>query len=68
MASAIRPAPIEKTVEPDLGSEPIPQERCNIGIASLPHFPTGCLAQLGAPFRWRRVQREAAPAETAAVT
>ena len=31
-----------------------------IGIADLPRFPAGYLAQLAAPFRWRRVTREAA--------
>jgi sterol desaturase/sphingolipid hydroxylase (fatty acid hydroxylase superfamily) len=31
-----------------------------IGIADLPAFPTGYLAQLAAPFRWRTVKREAA--------
>jgi sterol desaturase/sphingolipid hydroxylase (fatty acid hydroxylase superfamily) len=32
----------------------------DIGIADLPAFPTGYLAQLASPFRWRRVKREAA--------
>lgn len=31
-----------------------------IGIAAMPAFPSGYLAQLAAPFRWRRLQREAA--------
>jgi len=30
-----------------------------IGVADLPRFPRGYLAQLAAPFRWTRVQREA---------
>jgi sterol desaturase/sphingolipid hydroxylase (fatty acid hydroxylase superfamily) len=29
-----------------------------IGIADLPAFPTGYLAQLAAPFRWGRIRRE----------
>ncbi len=38
-----------------------PPER--IGIGALPGFPAGYLAQLAAPFRWARVQRESlAPA------
>jgi sterol desaturase/sphingolipid hydroxylase (fatty acid hydroxylase superfamily) len=32
-----------------------------IGIEALPRFPRGYLAQLAAPFRWARVQRESAP-------
>jgi sterol desaturase/sphingolipid hydroxylase (fatty acid hydroxylase superfamily) len=31
-----------------------------IGIAAMPAFPPGYLAQLAVPFRWRRVQSEAA--------
>lgn len=31
-----------------------------IGIAALPGFPTGFLANLAAPFRWRRVEIESA--------
>jgi sterol desaturase/sphingolipid hydroxylase (fatty acid hydroxylase superfamily) len=31
-----------------------------IGIADLPRFPTGYLAQLATPFRWAAVRREAA--------
>jgi sterol desaturase/sphingolipid hydroxylase (fatty acid hydroxylase superfamily) len=27
-----------------------------IGIADLPHFPAGYLAQLAAPFRWSRLK------------
>ncbi len=30
-----------------------------IGIADLPRFPSGYMAQLAAPFRWARVKREA---------
>jgi sterol desaturase/sphingolipid hydroxylase (fatty acid hydroxylase superfamily) len=29
-----------------------------IGIAAMPRFPRGYLAQLASPFRWRRVERE----------
>ncbi len=29
-----------------------------IGIAAMPKFPRGYLAQLASPFRWRRVERE----------
>ncbi|MCA9578081.1 MAG: sterol desaturase family protein [Polyangiales bacterium] len=35
-----------------------------VGIGSLPRFPTGLLAQLRAPFRWRAVEREAGPDAT----
>lgn len=28
-----------------------------VGIAFLPHFPSGYLAQLASPFRWQRIQR-----------
>jgi sterol desaturase/sphingolipid hydroxylase (fatty acid hydroxylase superfamily) len=31
-----------------------------VGIAALPHFPRGWLAQLASPFRWRSVERESA--------
>jgi sterol desaturase/sphingolipid hydroxylase (fatty acid hydroxylase superfamily) len=34
----------------------------DIGIADLPAFPAGYLAQLASPFRWRRVRNEAAAA------
>jgi sterol desaturase/sphingolipid hydroxylase (fatty acid hydroxylase superfamily) len=37
-----------------------------IGIAAMPAFPPGYLAQLAAPFRWRRVQDEAKGRETPA--
>jgi sterol desaturase/sphingolipid hydroxylase (fatty acid hydroxylase superfamily) len=40
----------------------LPVERdppTEIGIPDLPRFPTGYAAQLAAPFRWRRVRREA---------
>jgi sterol desaturase/sphingolipid hydroxylase (fatty acid hydroxylase superfamily) len=43
----------------------LPAEReppAAIGIADLPHFPTGYLDQLAAPLRWRRTKREAAVA------
>jgi ornithine lipid hydroxylase len=35
------------------------QPPTDIGIADLPRFPSRYLAQLAAPFRWRRVRREA---------
>jgi sterol desaturase/sphingolipid hydroxylase (fatty acid hydroxylase superfamily) len=41
----------------------LPRDReppAEIGIAALPAFPAGYLAQLASPFRWRRVKREAA--------
>jgi sterol desaturase/sphingolipid hydroxylase (fatty acid hydroxylase superfamily) len=40
----------------------LPGERAaprDIGIAALPYFPGGYLAQLAAPFRWRSLLREA---------
>lgn len=37
-----------------------------IGIANMPAFPPAYLAQLAAPFRWRRVKREAAEPALAA--
>lgn len=44
----------------------LPNDReppARIGIAAMPAFPPGYLAQLAVPFRWRQVQREAAPDE-----
>jgi len=44
----------------------LPSEReppARIGIAAMPAFPPGYLAQLAVPFRWRQVQREAASDE-----
>jgi sterol desaturase/sphingolipid hydroxylase (fatty acid hydroxylase superfamily) len=41
----------------------LPRDReppATIGIAELPAFPAGYLAQLGAPFRWAHVRAEAA--------
>jgi ornithine lipid hydroxylase len=38
----------------------LPRERqppANIGIANMPAFPTGYLAQLASPFAWRRLSR-----------
>jgi sterol desaturase/sphingolipid hydroxylase (fatty acid hydroxylase superfamily) len=43
----------------------LPRDReppANIGIAELPAYPTGYLAQVAAPFRWARVRAEAARA------
>jgi sterol desaturase/sphingolipid hydroxylase (fatty acid hydroxylase superfamily) len=37
-----------------------------IGIADMPDFPTGYLAQLASPFRWRRLERVPPAAERAA--
>ena len=45
----------------------LPSDReppARIGIAALPAFPPGYLAQLAVPFRWRSVQREAAATES----
>lgn len=45
------------------GTRYLPSDRApprDIGIADLPAFPSGWWAQIAAPFRWRRVQRESA--------
>jgi sterol desaturase/sphingolipid hydroxylase (fatty acid hydroxylase superfamily) len=45
------------------GSRYLPQDReppRDIGLADLPNYPTGFLAQLAAPFRWRRIREQAA--------
>jgi sterol desaturase/sphingolipid hydroxylase (fatty acid hydroxylase superfamily) len=45
------------------GSRYLPQDReppRDIGLADLPNYPMGFLAQLAAPFRWRRIREQAA--------
>jgi hypothetical protein len=43
-----------------------PRERevDRLGIAGLGAFPSRYLPQLAAPFRWRRIERESAAAES----
>ena len=44
------------------GTRYLPADRepdARVGIADMPGFPSGLLANLAAPFRWARVQREA---------
>ena len=45
------------------GTRYLPRDRAppaDIGLMGLPRFPATWLAQLAAPFRWRRVKRESA--------
>ncbi len=45
------------------GTRFLPEDReppADIGLADLPNYPTGFLAQLAAPFRWGRIRAEAA--------
>ena len=49
------------------GTRYLPEDReppRDIGLAGLPNFPTGFLAQIAAPFRWRRIKEESAAAAT----
>lgn len=39
-----------------------------VGIGRMPHFPSGYLAQLAAPFRWRQIRAANAPARASGAT